>query len=453
VHAEFHGAARTVTGSCTLLEAGGTRVLVDCGQFQGPRELEERNHEPFPFRPQDLDAVVLTHAHVDHVGRAPALLQQGFRGRVICTSATAELSAVMLLDAAKIAAEDARRGGPPPSYGDREVEQLYRKATRVRYGQRTPAGPGIDVTLSDAGHILGSAHVLASMREGGRRLEFGISGDVGGRDRPVVADPTPFAAVDHLQVEATYGDREHRPPEESLAELLGVLEDVERGGGVALVPAFALGRTQDVLWHVGRWKAEGRLPRLSTFVDSPLATRITELFRRHPEAYDDDARRVLADGKDPFDFPGLRFVADHDESERLPRHADRALIVASSGMCQSGRVVDHLAALLPLPTTRVVIVGFQAEGTLGRRLVERAGAVVVRGREVQVRATVHTLGGFSAHAGRSELLAWIRGRERPPRVVHLVHGEPTALDSLAKAVREQLRLETHVPNWRERVDL
>jgi metallo-beta-lactamase family protein len=449
MHVEFHGAARCVTGSCTLLEAGGTRILVDCGQFQGDAVLEARNRERFGFDPASIDALVLTHAHVDHVGRAPALVRWGFRGRVVCTRATSELAVLMLLDSAKIAAEDAEHGGPPPAFGVPEVQALWNRVDALPYGKRLTLGKGVEVSLTDAGHILGSAHVLATLREGGRTARFGVSGDVGLPHRPVVADPTPFDGVEYLQVESTYGDRDHRSPRESLAEFERIVEEAERGEGNVLVPAFALGRIQDVLFHLNAMKGAGRLPNLKVFVDSPLATRVTEVFTRNPAAFDDDTKGLLRRGDDPFDFPGLRFVRDFEESRRLSHEAKGSLIVASSGMCQGGRIVGHLQAMLPRPETQVVLVGYQAPGTLGERLVRREPVVRIRGREVPVRARVHTLGGFSAHAGRRELLGWVGAIREKPRLVFVVHGELHAQMELAKALTKDLGLDARIPRHGE----
>jgi metallo-beta-lactamase family protein len=452
MHVEFHGAASTVTGSATLLVAGGTRVLVDCGLFQGGPELEARNREPFGFDPSTLDAVVLTHAHVDHVGRTPALLRHGFSGRVYCCRATSMLAPLMLLDSAKIAAEDHEEGGPPPLYDEHDVEALYARTEALAYGHERKLGEGVSVTLTDAGHVLGSAHVLATLRENGRTVRFGISGDVGAPGRAVVADATPFREADYLQVESTYGDREHRSYDASVKELVSILEEVEGGKGNVLVPAFAIGRTQDVLWHVAVLKSQGRLRRLRVYVDSPLATRVTEVYRRNPAAFDEDAKRLLAGGTDPFDFEGLEFVRDPRESRRLTEDARGALIIAASGMCQGGRIVGHLKAMLPRPETHVVIVGYQAPGTLGRALVEGRERVAIRGAEVPVRAKIHTIGGFSAHADRSDLVDWVSAIPKKPRMVFLVHGETRGLEGLSQALRAK-GYETRVPEPGQRFDL
>lgn len=451
----FHGAAETVTGSCTLLEADGTRILVDCGQFQGDDELERRNRgHGLGFDPAGIDALVLTHAHIDHIGRSPLLVTRGFRGPVFCTRATAELAAVMLADAAKIQEEDhRRRGGPPPSYGEKEVARILDLMRPVRYGVPTPVTRSMALTLSDAGHILGSAHALVAMKEGDRKVVFGVSGDVGAPHRPVVADPTPFPRADFVQIESTYGDRDHKSGEASLAELLEILESADRGEGIVVVPAFALGRTQDLLYHINGWKNQGKLARLKVYVDSPMATKLTAVFQGNTAVYDDDAKGLLRRGDDPFDFEGLSFVSSHVESERLTREATNAVIIASSGMCQSGRVTGHLAGLLPRTSTKVVFVGYQAPGTLGRRLVERAPQVYIRGHQVPVRASIHTLGGFSAHGGQSDMLDWLGRCGGPTAKVFLCHGEPPSLATFAKLIGDKLGLTTHIPKMGESVEL
>jgi metallo-beta-lactamase family protein len=450
---EFHGAAREVTGSCTLLEAGGTRVLVDCGLFQGQDAAGGRNRAPFPFDVGSLDAVVMTHAHIDHVGRVPALARAGLRGPVVATRATGELATLMLLDAAKIQEEEhERHHGPPPTYGVEDVEQIRRSLQPLRYDEPLRIG-SIELRLQDAGHILGSAHVLATLTEDGRTVRYVASGDVGPRGRAIVGDPHPFRTADAVQVESTYGDRDHPSLDRSLSALLEILESVEGTDGVVVVPAFALGRTQDILWHLNAWKRAGRLKRLSVYVDSPLSDRLTRVFRANPAIWDEAARERYREGDDPFDFPGLRVVSDWRESENVTYEAKGALIIAASGMCQSGRVVNHLQTLLPRKTTHVVLVGYQGSGTLGRRLADGDQVVVIRGFEVPVFATIHTLGGFSAHAGKTELLEWLRASDPPPKRVFLVHGEPDVQESFAQTVRDALGSEVLIPDHGQSFDL
>ncbi len=442
---QFHGAARTVTGSCTLLEADGTRILVDCGQFQGDDALEQLNRDRFGFDPRSIDALVLTHGHIDHIGRSPRLVAEGFRGPVLCTSATADIAAQMLKDSAKIGEEEAKfHGGPPPLFDEQDIIRLGHMMQPMKYGETRAVGRGISVRLSDAGHILGSAHVLATLTEAGRTVSFGISGDVGSPGRPIVSDPTPFGPLDYLQVESTYGDRDHRSVEASIEEFNRIAIEADACRGIVIVPAFSLGRTQDILYYLNALKNAGAIPNLEVIVDSPLATRLTTVYRKNPDSFDDDTKGMLKRGDDPFDFPGLRIVNDPRESDQISREAKCALIISASGMCQNGRVVKHLTSFLPRSTTQVVIVGYQAPGTTGRRLVDGAKVVRIRGREVPVNAKITTIGGFSAHAGQHEMLDWIAAGGKP-RKIFLCHGEPDALETFAKAIKDDLGIPTQIP--------
>ena len=446
----FLGAAGEVTGSRHLVEVGGSRVLVDCGMVQGGRDAPARNRAPWSFEPASLSAVVLTHAHIDHSGLLPRLVADGFAGPVYATPATIELISVMLRDSAHLqladAARAARRGGPraglPPLYGFEEVEALMRRMVPLPYGESRLIAPGMSLRLSDAGHILGSALVELWLESGASRCKLVMSGDLGQPGRPILRDPTVIADADVLVLESTYGDRDHRPLAATLDELVESMSRtlLQRHGNV-IVPSFAVGRTQELLYWFERLVLEGRLPPLDVFVDSPLANEVSAITARHFELFDAEARRMRQVQLAGQMRCHIRETHSVEESMALNRIAGGAVIVAGSGMCDGGRIRHHLKHHLPNPKTTVLIVGFQAAGTLGRRLVERERSVMISGVRVPVRAEVVTLGGFSAHADQSAILGWLRNFHRPPRT-WLVHGEPPAANALAARIGAEL-------GWRE----
>jgi metallo-beta-lactamase family protein len=435
----FHGADRDVTGSCHLLECAGKRLLIDCGMFQGGRELEEENAAPLGFEAAAVDFLLLTHAHLDHCGRLPLLARRGFRGEIIATAATRALAQIVMLDAAHMAEEDANwrtrraRDGKP-------VEALYTQADvaaamgcfgrAAAYGAELELAPGVRVSFHDAGHILGSAHVLVQVAEGGRTRRVLFSGDIGGAGRPIIRDPDPPAA-EIVLMETTYGDRSHRSPAASVAELIEVIRTtVERGGNV-VIPSFALERSQEILYSLRAAIAAGALPaQLPVFLDSPMAVSATEVYRAHPECYDAEAAALIAAGGDLFGFPGLRLVRAASDSIAINRIAGGSVIMAGSGMATGGRVRHHLVNNLPRSDASIVFVGFAARGTPARRIIDGARSIMLFGEEVPVRAQVHTINGFSAHADQGELLRWharVGGAERTV----LVHGEQAAMAAFA----------------------
>ncbi len=439
----FHGADRGVTGSCHLLDCAGKRILVDCGLYQGGRELDEENAADFGFDAGGIDYVLLTHAHLDHCGRLPLLVKRGFRGEIVTTAATRELARIVMLDAAHLQEEEAarrahrhaRRGqaaAPEPLYGVLEaLNTTDRFGRTASYGEALSLAPGIDVTFYDAGHILGSASLYVEAREpgGARRLVF--SGDLGNAGRPLLRAPVVPPRAQIVVMETTYGDRLHKPIGPSVEELYGAVEDTFRRGGNVIIPTFALERAQELLYFLREGVERGRLGRgMQVFLDSPMAISATEIFRRHPECFDAEAFARFGAGGDPFALPGLHFCRETSESMQLNRVVAGAVILAGSGMATSGRVRHHLRHNLWREQCSVVFVGFAAKGTLARRIIDGARSVNLFGEEVPVRARIHTINGFSAHADRDELLGW-HARLSPERTF-LVHGEEDVMSGFAE---------------------
>jgi metallo-beta-lactamase family protein len=457
----FLGAAGTVTGSRYLVTHERARVLVDAGLFQGAKELRLRNRAPWPIAPDALDAVVLTHAHVDHLGALPQLVRDGFRGAVHCTPATRDLAGLLLPDSGRLQEEEARyankkgysRHAPDarPLYTEQDAVAALRSLRPIAYGERREVAPGVTVELHRAGHILGSATVAMELRASGppRRLFF--SGDVGRYGAPILPDPEPGRAADALLVESTYGGRQHGggSPHEALRD--EVVRAAQRGGAV-VVPAFAIGRTQELLFALRELEQARAIPSLPVYVDSPMAVDATPIFLAHREDHDDDMARRLASGEEPLRPAKLTFARSPEQSKAINDVAGPCIILSASGMATGGRILHHLARRLPDPRTTVLLVGFQAAGTRGARLQEGAPTVKIHGEEVPVRARVVSLSGFSAHADEDELCRWLATFPAPPRRTFLVHGEPAAL-AAAKSRMDRLGWAAHVPAHLEEVTL
>ncbi|HUS68071.1 MAG TPA: MBL fold metallo-hydrolase [Kofleriaceae bacterium] len=456
----FCGAAREVTGSRHLLTVGGRRVLLDCGLYQGRRAEAWTRNTSFGFDPASLDAVVLSHAHIDHSGALPMLARAGFRGRVHATLATADLLEVMLRDSASIQERDAedvtRRRG---RRGEAPVEPLYRIADAetilaqvVAHAYHTPIEvvPGVRATFYDAGHILGSAVVALELAEEGRSRTLVFSGDLGRRNLPVLRDPETPPHADVLLIESTYGARLHKPVELIDEKLADVVARVTARGGKLIVPAFSVGRTQELCFSLARLLRAGRIPKVAIHVDSPLAVNVSEVFARHPECYDAEVAEVLRTTGDPFGFDLLHYIQTRDESIALNRAPGPFIVISASGMCEAGRVLHHLKNSIEDPKNAVLIVGYQAEHTLGRRLVEGAPEVRIFGEPHPRRAEVIVMNEFSAHADRDELLTWVRGFRRTPSQAFVVHGEEAqALPFAASLTAEGGIAEATVPRLNE----
>lgn len=437
----FHGAAGEVTGSMHLVEAAGKRLLIDCGMVQGSPEAEARNFAAFPFDPASIDALILSHAHIDHVGRVPRLTLSGFNGPIYAQSATADLLPIMLMDSASIQENDAERGnrkrkpGQPklmPLYTREDARDALSQLRPLAYGVRTSVLEGVELAFRDAGHILGSS--IIELWADGKKLVF--SGDLGMCGTPILRDPEHVATADLVLMESTYGNRNHKQRSETIAELGEILESAWRDGGNVLIPAFAVGRTQELLyWFARHWDDWG-MARWKIFLDSPMAAKVVQVYDHHHALFDAEAREVWRGTPNPFRLPNLRVTETAEDSMGINRIHGGAIIIAGNGMASGGRILHHMRQCLPKRQTRMVFVGYQAEGTLGRRLVDGAQWVRIHGHDVRVAAHRHTVGGLSAHADQQGLLDWYAGFSPAPPLA-LVHGEDLAREALAGEIFER----------------
>lgn len=457
------GAAGEVTGSCYLVETSRAKVLVDFGMFQGTKLAGTQNRQNDWLPVKTLDAVVLTHGHLDHTGRLPILARLGYRGPVYCTLSTVEVSKLILLDSANLQASDAERtnakrqraGKPPvpPLYDEVDVDHLLTLFKPLEYSERREVAPGISIRFEDAGHILGSASVEMTVEDEGQRRVIVFSGDIGPKGAPLLRDPTTFDHADLVFLETTYGDRDHRPLDETVDEFRGILQTAQRLGEKVLIPAFAIGRTQQLLYHLAGMFRAGELRKLPIYIDSPMAIKATEIYDRHPAIMDDETKALHKNGQLSHDLSTVRYVTTSAESMRLNHLDEACVIIAGSGMCNGGRILHHFKHGLWRENVRVIIVGFQGHGTLGGALVNGAKFVKIHGERVMVRAHIHTLGGFSAHAGRTELLEWFAPLAKSrPRVV-LTHGEPSPRKSLGDEIRRRHNILPDYPLLGESVEL
>ena len=449
----FHGADRGVTGSCHLIEFRGTRLLIDCGLYQGGREIEEENDEAFGFDPESIDLLLLTHGHLDHCGRIPLLKKRGFRGEIITTAASRELARLVMLDSAHIQEEEAahrvrrlqRRHKKNHKLEKDLLDPLYTSLNvldscdhfgrRADYATPIDLAPGVRTTFLDAGHILGSASILLELEEDGHRRRVLFSGDLGAGGRPILRDPVQAPKSDVVVMETTYGDRLHKALGPSVEEFYQAITDTFERGGNVVIPTFALERAQELLYFLREGVESDRLPRsMPVFLDSPMAISATEIFERHPECYDAETCELFKDRRDPFHLPGLRFTRQATESMEINRVTQGAIVMAGSGMCTGGRVRHHLRHNLHRPESSVIFVGYAAEGTLARHIIEGAKTVSIHGEQIAVSAGIHTIGGFSAHADQRELLAW--HKSAAPSTTFLVHGDPGAKKHFAERLKE-----------------
>jgi metallo-beta-lactamase family protein len=461
---EFQGAARTVTGSMHVIHANGKNILLDCGLFQGHRDEAKRRNREFPFDPRSIDAIVLSHAHIDHSGNIPGVVKQGFTGPVYCTPATRDLCEIMLADSAHIQVRDAeylnkknrRRDEPPVEalYTPQDAVNAMAAFRTIPYRKEHEILPGISVTFSDAGHILGSASVRLSVKEKGRTFLLGFTGDIGPPDLPIVRDPEFIGNVEVLVSESTYGGKLHEPPvdrEEHLRR--DIMRTVERGGKV-IMPAFSVGRTQNIVFILHKLKDANSLPDFPVYVDSPLAVNATDIFKKHPEVFDEEISGHVRAHHDPFGFSRLKYIRSVEDSKKLNDRPEPCLIISASGMCEAGRILHHLANNIEDPRNTVAIIGYQAEHTLGKRLIDGADEVKILGSVFKRRAEVVKYNAFSAHADHEGLLAYAGKFDRKVLgKVFLVHGDPERATLLRDDLVKRYGTDTSIPSRGEKFDL
>jgi len=461
----FLGAARNVTGSRYLLEANGSRVLVDCGLSQ-EREFRNRDWEPFPVKPETIDAVLITHAHLDHTGYLPRLVSQGFRGKIYCTEATADIARIILLDSAKLLEEDAefkqkrhqregRKVAHPeiPLYTTRDAEASFHHFAPIDYFKPIKITKDVEAVFYNAGHVFGSADIKVIVKDGINQRSILFSGDVGYRGRPIINDPTTGIEADYVLVESTYGDRVMGHNGKLLDDLAEVINSTEKAGGNLLIPAFALERSQEILYYINELLLHDRISHLMVFLDSPMAVNITDIFEKHSELFDEEMRKLMRRKESPFRFVDLKLVKTVDESKAINHIKGTVIVIAGSGMCTGGRIKHHLVTNISRPESTVLFVGYQAVGTLGRLILDGAERVRIHGEYYPVKARILQLKGLSAHADRDQLLSWLQGLKRPPKRVFVVHGESESAKSFAAFVTEKTGWPAIAPDYKNTVVL
>ncbi len=461
----FLGAAQNVTGSRHMLEANGVRILIDCGLYQ-ERHFRKRNWDRFPIPPDSINAALLTHAHLDHCGLLPKLVKEGFKGKIYCTSATAELARIILLDSAKIQEEDAEhkrkrhakqgRKGPYPEvplYTIEDAQACFPLFSPLEYREAIPLGDGVEATFYDAGHVLGSSIIRAKVRWNGQERIILFSGDIGRPDRPIVCDPTVFDTADYVLIESTYGDRDHEQTSNVKKKMADVINSTKKAGGNIIVPSFALERSQEVLYYINELLHEKAISPLKIFLDSPMASKITKVFQNHPELFDKKMTEFIRNSNSPFNLPNLELAGKVDESKAINNIKGTVMIIAGSGMCTGGRIKYHLVNNISKPQNSIMFVGYQAVGTLGRQIVDGAEKVRILGEQREIKANIVRIHGFSAHADRNELLKWLKELKKPPRKVFVVHGETESASNFGNYLREQTGWDVSVPAYKDEVIL
>lgn len=460
---EFLGGVETVTGSSYLISDADFSIMVDCGMFQGTNEIRDRNFTTQKYIPNKIDALLLTHAHIDHSGLIPKLVKNGFYGNIYATKPTVDLCAIMLPDSGHIQEMDAQyvnkknlklqRELVEPLYTQEDAEKCLKNFVPVGYDETIQINPRVEVRFRDAGHILGSSFIEMWVEEGSRKTKIVFSGDIGPKAQAIICDPDIVEDADILLIESTYGDRLHKSKEDTYNEFMNIILESHNKQGNIIIPAFAIERTQEIIYTLSNLFRDKKIPTIPVYIDSPLAISATEIFKKNKECFDEETQKIFLSGNSPLEFPNLHYTRTVDESKWLNTEAKGAIIISANGMCTAGRIKYHLKYNLYRPESSIVFVGFQAEGTLGRRLIEGAQQVRVYGADIAVRSKIFTLGGFSAHADRNGLLEWVRNIKNPKLKVFVVHGEESSSHAFADILKKELGLSAYVPQWGETIDL
>lgn len=445
----FYGAARSVTGANYLLEIGGKKIMIDCGMIQGPFFAEEKNYEPFPYDPKEIDYLFITHAHIDHIGRIPKLVRDGFKGKIICTPPTRDLSELSLLDSAHLLAEEAEKFDRRPIYEEADVPASMPFFQPAEYRAELNLGNGIAATLRDAGHILGSS--IIEIRGEGKKIVF--TGDLGNPPTPILKPTDYVNDADYLIIESAYGNRFHERKEERRNILEDTIEDLVSMGGVLMIPAFAMERTQELLFELNELVEHHRIPKIPIFIDSPLAIKTTEIYKKYPEYYNQEAAYLIKSGDDLFRFPGLKFTETKEESKKINDAPPPKVIIAGSGMSQGGRILHHEIRYLPDPKSIFLVIGYQVPGSLGRRILEKAKELKIFDQPVAVRAQVRAIGAYSAHADQDGLFYFAMQTKKTLKKVFVVQGEEDASLALAQRIRDHLGIDASAPMLYDTIEI